>query len=136
MRAQLESQSASLASLQRQVLQAQNAIRMAGAPGVRVVDLAGQAALSASAARVFWDAKGDAWQLYAANLPPPPAGKTYQLWLITASAKISAGTFTSEGSGRVVVPREAGEVVAAAVTDEPEGGSPQPTGSILLLGKI
>jgi hypothetical protein len=39
-------------------------------------------------------------------------------------------------SGTVSVPPEAGAVVAAAVTPEPEGGSPQPTGNILLLGKI
>jgi anti-sigma-K factor RskA len=136
LRRQLASQSAELANLQKQVFQARDAIRMASAPGVHVLDLAGQQALQASSARVFWDPKSTSWQLYAANLPAPPPGKTYQLWLITPTAKISAGTFTNEGTGQVVVPADAGAVVAVAVTDEPEGGSPQPTGSILLLGKI
>ena len=97
----------------------------------------GRPAIAAGVAeRYQFDPKSTSWQLYAANLPAPPAGKTYQLWLITPTAKISAGTFTNEGTGQVVVPADAGAVVAVAVTDEPEGGSPQPTGSILLLGKI
>ena len=136
LRSQLDAQTAQLTSLQAQVNKASRAIRMASAPGVHVLDLAGQQSLQASSARVFWDPKSESWQLYAANLPAPAAGKTYQLWLITPTQKISAGTFTDEGTGQVVVPPDAGTVVAAAVTDEPEGGSPQPTGSILLLGKI
>ncbi|HEU5180824.1 MAG TPA: anti-sigma factor, partial [Candidatus Polarisedimenticolia bacterium] len=66
-------------------------------------------------------------------------GKTYQLWLVTAQAKISAGVFdpsSEEAAGSVAVPTDAGAVVAAAVTPEPAGGSPQPTGKIILLGKI
>ena len=57
---------------------------------------------------------------------------------ITGKSKISAGVFdpaAGTASGTVVVPPEEGPVLAAAVTDEPMGGSPQPTGSILLLGK-
>jgi anti-sigma-K factor RskA len=140
----LDRQSAELADLKRQVFQSKDAIRMASAPGVHVFDLAGQPGAAGASARVFWDPKSTTWQLYAANLPAPPAGKTYQLWLITATHKISAGTFPqgeagalpAEAAGQIQVPPEAGTVVAAAVTDEPAGGSPQPTGSILLLGKI
>jgi len=136
--ARLDEQSAELATLRRQVFQARDAVRMASAPGVRVVELAGQQPMPGASARVFWDPSSDTWQLYAANLPPPPAGKTYQLWLITGTQKISAGTF-GEGAasaGQIRVPADAGTVIAAAITDEPEGGSPQPTGSILLLGKL
>ena len=137
----LDRQSAELADLRRQVFQAKDAIRMASAPGVHVFDLAGQKGAEQASARVFWDPKGATWQLYAANLPAPPAGKTYQLWLITPTRKISAGVFpeggtTGEALGQVRVPDDAGTVVAAAITDEPAGGSPQPTGSILLLGKL
>jgi len=140
LRDRLDRQMEELTTLRRQVLQAGDAIRLASAPGVRVFDLAGREALAASSARVFWDPMSAAWRLYAANLPPATPGKTYQLWLITPSRKISAGTFTglvaAEATGFLSLPSDAGTVVAAAVTDEPEGGSPQPTGSILLLGKI
>lgn len=139
LREQIDRQTEELASLRKQVRAAQDSIRLASAPGVVVADLAGQGERSSSAARVFWDRQRDRWELYAANLPPAGPGKTYQLWLVTPSAKISAGTFeaTAEAAtGSVQLPPGAGPVVAAAVTDEPAGGSPQPTGSILLLGKI
>ncbi len=137
---QIESQKEELASLKRQVGQARQTIQLVSSPGVKVIDLAGQGARADSAARVFWDRRRASWQLYADNLPPAGSGKTYQLWLITAGAKISAGTFDpapfGEASGSISLPPEAGTVLAAAITDEPEGGSPQPTGQILLLGKI
>ncbi len=135
----IDRQTEKLAALQRQISAAQESIRLVSSPGVMVVDLKGQGAQAASSARVFWDRQRDRWELYAANLPPPPGGKTYQLWLITPTAKISAGLFEETArtaSGQVSLPPAAGPVVAAAVTDEPAGGSPQPTGSILLLGKI
>ena len=74
------------------------------------------------------------------RLPPAPPGKTYQLWFITREAKISAGTFQTseagEGALRVPLPPEAVQVTAAAVTLEPEGGVPQPTGPIYLYGGV
>ena len=136
--AQIRSQSLELARLRDQVQRTQDTILMVSSPGAKVVDLAGQD--SAAAARVFYDGRRGTWKLYADNLPPAGAGKTYQLWVVTAQAKISAGLFdtaaAAEASGTVTVPESAGAVVALAVTPEPEGGSPQPTGAILLVGKI
>jgi anti-sigma-K factor RskA len=135
----LARQDADLAALREQVRKAGETIRLVSAPGVLVVSLQGQGDRAGSAARVFWDRGAASWQLYAANLPPAPAGKTYQLWLITGKSKISAGVFdpaAGSASGSVTVPPGEGPVLAAAVTDEPPGGSPQPTGSILLIGKV
>jgi len=136
----IDSQREELTALREQVRRARESIQLVSSPAVKVIDLAGQAPRSDSAARVFWDRRRASWRLYADNLPPAGPGKTYQLWLVTADAKISAGTFDpaagGEASGAVALPPDAGPVVAAAVTDEPEGGSPQPTGTILLLGKI
>jgi len=142
LRAEIARQKEQMSALARQVRDARESIQMVSAPGVTVVDLAGQGEQAGAAARVFWDRGRNRWQLYAANLAAPPEGKTYQLWLITADQKISAGIFDpsqapdAEAAGSVEVPPGAGTVLAAAVTDEPAGGSPQPTGSILLLGKI
>lgn len=139
LRAQIARQDQEMQALRNQVRQAGETIRLVSAPGVLVVDLAGQGSGTGSAARVFWDRGRASWQLYAANLPSPPSGKIYQLWLITGKRKISAGIFDPAGgaaAGTAEVPPDAGAVVAAAVTDEPAGGSPQPTGSILLLGKV
>jgi len=76
---------------------------------------------------------------YAANLPELPAGKTYQLWLVPAQGSpISAGIFQTDpaGNGEVILPHlPAGvEAKAFAVTVEPEGGVPQPTGPKVLVG--
>lgn len=140
LRGRIDSQREELAALREQVRGARESIQLVSSPAVKVIDLVGQAQRPDSAARVFWDRRRASWRLYADNLPPAGAGKTYQLWLVTASAKISAGTFDpaagGEASGGIVLPPGADPVVAAAVTDEPAGGSPQPTGTILLLGKI
>ena len=140
MRAEIERQSEELADLRLELRRARESIQLASTPFVTVVDLQGQGPQFGAAARVFWDRGRSAWQLFAANLPSPEQGKSYQLWLITADQKISAGVFSrteaGPAAGTVVLPAGSGPVLAAAVTDEPEGGSPQPTGSILLLGKI
>ena len=74
----------------------------------------------------------------SADLPPPPEGKVYQLWFVTPEAKISAGLINLHDDGHgftvVQVPPNINEVTAAAITLEPEGGSPQPTTPIYLFG--
>jgi anti-sigma-K factor RskA len=77
--------------------------------------------------------------LYTAELPALPPEKVYQMWLVPANgAPISAGTFTAVGPKRAE-PWEAdvpanSEPKAFAVTVEPVGGVPKPTGKIILLG--
>lgn len=89
-------------------------------------------------ALMFWNRTTNAWTFVAHNLPQPAAGRTYQLWLVTAGAKISAGTFAPGVNGEAVVRavyalgRDA--LKAVAVTDEPAGGVPQPTGPFVVIG--
>jgi hypothetical protein len=72
----------------------------------------------------------------AEALPPLPAGRTYQLWTIVAGQPVSHGIFEPEGAGRAQVLAQAppGAVQAIAVTIEPDGGVPAPTGDKVLLG--
>ena len=80
---------------------------------------------------MFWDQRHDAWTFVAHQVPMPKAGRTYQLWLVTPTAKISAGTFAPTPDGEVMMqatyalPKDS--LAAVAVTDEPMGGSPEPT---------
>lgn len=73
---------------------------------------------------------------YAYDLPPLPAEKTYQLWYIAADGPVSAGTFdvTEEGYGRVEITGQdlPPDIQLWAVTVEPAGGVPQPTGTMVL----
>ncbi len=107
----------------------------------RVIDLAGQGASAQITGRVFWDERQNAWRLLADAFPKAPEGRSWQLWAITDKGdKISAGVFADASAGAaagsIQVPPGAGSVAAWAVTDEPAGGSPQPTGSIHLIGKV
>src|SRR5437867_389335 len=77
-------------------------------------------------------------EVTAFDLPPAPAGRTYQLWAIEKGrAPVSVGTFNPAPNGRAVItlPMPAGvKPDLSAVTDEPAGGSPQPTQQPFLVG--
>ncbi|HYW50018.1 MAG TPA: anti-sigma factor [Gemmatimonadaceae bacterium] len=110
---------------------------MSGA-NVRVVELASTQQMSPGA-KMFWDRVANRWTLVTHDLKPVPSGRTYQLWLVTAKAeKISAGTFNTDERGRAVVQATyalaEADLAAIAITEEPTGGSPQPTGTILVAG--
>jgi anti-sigma-K factor RskA len=138
--AQLAAQRADLRELRRSMQGAEARIRILTAPAVQVVSLSGTGAQPDARGRIFWDRARERWHLYVSGMGSPGGGKTYQLWFITADQqKISAGTFDVDASGEatldaVVPPGLA--VALAAITDEPAGGSPQPTGSIQMVGSI
>lgn len=79
---------------------------------------------------------------HANNLPPLPAGRVYQLWLIRGPAPqvVSGGIFTLTPARSAEVEFTQGSLIqgvqAVAVTDEPAGGSPGPTGQKFLVGAV
>jgi hypothetical protein len=78
--------------------------------------------------------------LIASNLPPAPAGKTYEMWVIPKGGKpIAAGLFQSDPSG-AATHVQPGPVVAdaaiVAVTLEPAQGSGAPTSQPLLAATL
>ena len=87
--------------------------------------------------RMFWDRAQNAWTFVAHHVPMPKAGRTYQLWLVTPTAKISAGTFSPNAKGEVMMRATYAlakdSLAAVAVTDEPGSGSPQPTTAPFLV---
>lgn len=110
---------------------------MSGA-NVRVVNMV-STLKQAPGAKMFWDQLANRWTMITHDLPSVKQGRTYQLWLVTAKAeKISAGTFNTDAHGRAVVqatyPLAEADLAAIAITEEPEGGSAQPTGTILVAG--
>nr|MBA3845916.1 anti-sigma factor [Planctomycetota bacterium] len=109
--------------------------------GVRALPM--QALESQAGARVqaFWDKDASRWFIVGSGLKRM-AGKDLQFWFITPDGKkIPSASLDvhEDGCGLMVVtvPSElAGNIAAAAVTDEPIGGSAQPTGQIQLLCKL
>jgi hypothetical protein len=115
--------------------------RMASLTGadVVVVDLASADAADPRAL-MFWDRARDRWTFVAHRLPPIGADRTYQLWLVTDDARISAGTFRAEANGDAVVEAtyalDRTALRAVAVTVEPAGGVAQPTGPMVVVGSV
>ncbi len=86
-------------------------------------------------AYMFWDRRANTWTMIAHNMPELKAGRTYQLWLVTASSKISAGTFKPQNGDAVIratYALPADQLKALAVTEEPAGGVAQPTGAMIM----
>ncbi|HKQ91802.1 MAG TPA: anti-sigma factor [Blastocatellia bacterium] len=109
-------------------------------PWTKVIAMVGEETPEANA-KVVWDTKANQWVIHIFNLPPPPSDKQYQLWYVTKNAKISAWVFSTDEQGRTVLkltlPMEAlAGLAATAVTLEPKGGSPQPTGKFYLKASI
>ena len=109
-------------------------------PWTKVIAMVGEETPEANA-KVVWDTKANQWVIHIFNLPPPPSDKQYQLWYVTKKAKISAWVFSTDEQGRTVLkltlPTEAlAGLAATAVTLEPKGGSPQPTGKFYLKASI
>jgi hypothetical protein len=108
-------------------------------PATQMVALAGQAPAPAARGHMMWHAKAGG-VFVAAGLPEAPTGKAYQLWAIAGTnAPVSAGVFSVDaaGTGSLSVRPLPGvaTVNAFAVTLEPAGGLPAPSGEMYLLGK-
>lgn len=132
--AQVRAETTALAA---QVAERDRLLAQLTGPSVRVVELSA-AGTRRPVARMFWDPATNGWTMFAHDLPAPRPGRTYQLWLVTASAKISAGTFVPGPNGAAVVHAEyalaPNALRAIAVTDEPAGGMRQPTGPVVISG--
>jgi len=108
-------------------------------PSTQIVFLKGLDPGPRAAGRMLWQTKTGG-VFVATGLPVPPAGKTYQLWAIQgANAPVSAGVFAPKPDGscelNVNVLPVSGTVDVFAVTLEPEGGLPAPSGPMYLAGK-
>jgi anti-sigma-K factor RskA len=109
-------------------------------PTTRIIAMVGEETPQANA-KVVWDTNARQWAIYIFDLPAPPSDKDYQLWYVTKNAKISAAVFRTDEQGRTVLnltppPDALADLTATAVTLEPRGGSPQPTGKFYLKASI
>ena len=121
------------AELRDRLAVSQGVIDLLRDPATRVVTLRGSGPGDGAWARLVWhEARGGS--LLVASLPPTAAGKAYELWAISGGRPSPAGVFTVDASGRAthpVAPTRA-PVDVFAVTIEPEGGVPAPTGPVVL----
>jgi len=115
-----------------EVAGAREALSILNEPETRQV-VFGENAPNPPKGRVFVNSKQGVL-LIASNLPPAPAGKTYEMWVIPkGGAPRPAGTFQAgaQGTAMHILPGVVESSVTLAVTVEPEAGSPAPTSGIL-----
>ncbi len=87
-------------------------------------------------ALVSYDRRSGRVVVVSFDLPPPPAGKVYQLWLIADDVR-PGGILPSDRGATVVRARSSPDRRDGpffAITAEPSPGEPDPTGDIVLLG--
>jgi anti-sigma-K factor RskA len=125
--------------LARQLASAERMVAELTAPATRTVALAGTPELPQASARAFLDPQNRRLVLVVYDLPPPPAGRDYQLWVIVGGEPVSAGVVdVARGAGSrheaASLPAIDGPVTVA-VTIEPVGGLPKPSGPIVMAGQ-
>lgn len=128
----VESQRAAAA---RAVDETSSRLAVVAAADAIAVPLVGQPPSPNATGRVVWSpTRGLLFS--AANLPPLPQGRVYQLWAVASPAPVGVALVSPQaGQADVVTSVPAGVVPTAfALTIEPEGGSPGPTGAMYLLG--
>ena len=108
-------------------LQASNAMI-----GLRLTMLeAKDAAYASSTIMVAWDPNQHQGILSVANLPTPPPNQDYQLWVLDPAAETPLNAGVIHASRSFAVAAVSTQNPGFAVSLEPGGGSPNPTGPIL-----
>lgn len=116
-----------------------NLLALLSSPNTALVNLAATGHMRAATARALVS-PGNRLVFVASGLPALPAGRTYQLWILrnTGAPVQSGGIFvpdTKHGAVLEVSNQSLLQgVTALAVTEEPAGGVPLPTGPRLLFG--
>lgn len=91
------------------------------------------------AARIFHNLASNSVVIAAFDLPPAPVGRIYQLWGIPDGGDpVSLGTFQTAANGTALLRTTApagSNFAVGAITEEPEGGSQQPTSTPFLVGE-
>jgi anti-sigma-K factor RskA len=104
-------------------------------PDAHMAKLAGTNVAPGAHAMLAYDKNGHA-MLMAKGLPAAPEGKAYQLWYIMGGKPMPGKMLTTDPAGNAIledqIPAAALGGAVFAVTLEPEGGMPSPTGAIYL----
>ena len=136
---QLAEQRAAIEAQQKQLDEARHTVDLMAAKDTVTVALASQPGMPKGAVHVMYNAKMgmlmcDGW------VEPAPKDKSYQLWLVPMDGKpISAGVLNAPSGPIDHWMMKLPQGVAAkafAVTLEPSGGMPQPTGPMVLVGPV
>ncbi len=108
--------------------------------GMRAVPLNSPDVVSRATGFVLISEDGDNGALVVDGLPHLDESQQYQVWLVRDGQRTSGAIFSTDersyGGTRIRVPGSLLEYSAVSITVEPSGGSPQPTGAVVLGGPL
>jgi anti-sigma-K factor RskA len=135
---QVEQLRTEIAGLEATRAQQAQLLELLQQPDAGLVTLASLQPAPGASGKVLYDKSAGKGYLWVKGLPIDAEGQDYQLWAIQGGAPVSAGVFSVMADGSAVV--ALGDVTpdtpvaAFAVTLEPAGGLPAPSGPMVLLG--
>lgn len=120
--------------------QLQHIFRLLRAPHSAIWELPGTAEAPQARARLLGSPEEHMAVLIVSGLQPLPPERDYQLWFLREGKPVGSAVFDVQqsGEGQILVhaPGQLGQYDLAAITPEPAGGSPGPTGPIVIAGHI
>lgn len=136
----IQEQQTRISELQNEIEQKEELLSILESREVDLVLMSGMEANPNGYGKVIWDAQSNRALLQVSNLPAVPSDKIYQLWIIKNNKPVSAGVFSVNDPDKdsffkieeMNGPEQPAD--AFAVTMEPKGGMPQPTGDWYLMG--
>ncbi len=131
---------AQTALLQKELAQQQLVLAQLASPDSQTFAVSGTDHQPSAHGQLIADSKSDSAVLVVAGLQQLEPGNIYEFWLIKGDKPIAAGLFEVDDEGKAILQVSSnitpGSYDAIGVSIEPEGGSPQPTGDIVMLGEI
>ena len=106
-----------------------------------VVHLKSADSLAGPGLQLFWNRKQQLAMGHAFRLKPAAAGRAYQVWFIVGGKPVGVSVFNSDPDGHALfenftLPAGLDGVTDVLVTEEPAGGSPQPTSTPFIGGRV
>ena len=143
LQSELENQNQLLTQLESELERKSELLAILESREVNLILMAGLETSPDGYGKIIWDPENERALLQVANLPEPSEDNDYQLWLIKDEQDpVSAGVFSFEQTStdlfyRIDRLEERPSDISNtfAVTLEPKGGMPQPTGDMYLLGQ-
>jgi anti-sigma-K factor RskA len=126
---QLQRSTARITELQKGAEMIQN-------PAIRMASLQSMPVAPGASGKVFWDTTSKDVYLLIHNLPQPASDKQYQLWALINQKPVDLGVFELKQQPLMVKMKGVQNAQAFAITLEPKGGSPTPTGEMYVMGKL
>lgn len=137
---QLNAQSAEIQILANRLAAQERVITILRQPDARLVAVSGTDTTPKVQGSILLYPDGTHGFLAVDGLPPLPAGKAYQLWLVRQGQRASGGLLRVDENGRgtllVEAPQPLGLYENIGMTLEPDTGSPGPTGPRVLGARL